>query len=130
MGATIAWRVHVRAEKGTGRQRVLEKVTRALGDGTSVAACEPYWKDDRDHVATLTTALGGLGLAEAVLETLVRARGLRGGWHVTGPHVDPDGTWWFDLDATADEKGGGFAVPGVVFVTASTSVVPAPTSGG
>lgn len=127
--ATIAWRVHVRAAKAAGRQRVLDQVVGALGDRTTLDACEPYWKDDRDHVATLTTELGGLGVAGAVLETLLRADRLRGGWHATGPHVDADGTWWFDLDAAADEGGGGFAVPGVVFVTASASVAATPAPG-
>lgn len=90
----------------------------ALGTTVERTSFDPYWKDERDYVATLTTPLENPDAAAGVLETFSLASRLRlGGWYATAPQIEAGGAWSFELNAGADDNGGGFSVPGVVFVS-------------
>lgn len=118
MTGHIFWRVHIRASKDAARERVLARVVGALGTQVERTSFDPYWKDDRDHVATLTTPLEHPGPAAGVLETFAVASRLRlGRWYAAAPQIEAGGAWSFELNAGADADGGGFSVPGVVFVS-------------
>ena len=118
MTAHIFWRVHIRASNDAARERVLARVIDALGTTVERTPFDPYWKDERDYVATLTTPLENADAAAGVLETFAVASRLRpGGWYTTGPQIEAGDAWSFELTAGADNNGGGFSVPGIVFVS-------------
>ena len=69
--------------------------------------------DPDQHVAVFTTPLDGTDPAAGVLQTLTLAGRLRSLWSVSTPRVEDDGSWSFELVASADATGQGFAIPGV-----------------
>jgi hypothetical protein len=88
---TMNWRLHVDAKTPEKAAKVALRVAALTDDRLAVQRIEPYWKLEGRQVVSCSLALRAESFAQAVVEALVVAGHVAGGWHVNAPEEAADG---------------------------------------
>ncbi len=97
-------------------ERLLNRVSEALGVAIEAPETEPYWKEAETTEARFRTALNADSPADAVFGLLLQAARMSAGWQTSGPQEYAGGLWEFEA-----LSGSGFRVAGVTWMLCRTA---------
>lgn len=112
----VQWRIMLNTRQQEKAERLVGRVSDALGVAIEALEMEPYWKDRDTTEARFRTGLNVDSPADAVFALLLQASRVSSGWQTSGPQSYEGDLWEFEALSAS-----GSLVTGVTWMLCRTA---------